>query len=113
MAEPCKGRWVTRELEPKMKPCLTFAALAALAACDTTPKLYTYAEAVALCDDKARSAAGPRGEAEFGIGTGGPSASLSLSFDESFIRGRDPDAVYAECLDQLRRNGQIVDAVPA
>ncbi len=83
--------------------------LVVLAACDTTPQTYTNAQAIALCDDKARSAAGPRGEAEFGIGTDGPSAELSLSFDESFLRGRDPEVVYIECLDKLRQNGQIID----
>ncbi len=86
---------------------LAVTALVALAACESVLQTYTDAEAIALCEDKARSAAGPRGEAEFGIGTNGPSAGLSLSFDESFLRGRDPDAVYAECLDHLRRNGQI------
>lgn len=94
-------------------PILALVSLGVLGACATTPQHYTNAQAVALCNDKARSAAGPRGEAEFGIGTNGASAGLSLSFDESFLRGRDPDAVYTECLDQLRRNGQIIDDAPA
>jgi hypothetical protein len=81
--------------------------IAAVSGCETTPRIYTNAQAIALCEDKARSAAGPRGEAEFGFGTEGTSAGLSLSFDESFLRGRDPNVVYTECLDQLRRNGQI------
>lgn len=91
----------------KRSKYLTIPAL--LAACTSVPPTYTYAEAIAVCEDKARSAAGPRGEAEFGVGTGGPSASLSLSFDESFLRGRDPDIVYGECLNHLRLNGQITN----
>lgn len=92
-----------------MNRIAVLAALGLLAACETTPQTYTNSEAIAFCEDKARSAAGPRGEAEFGIGTEGTSAGLSLSFDESFLRGRDPDVVYSECLDQLRSNGQIVE----
>ena len=80
-----------------------------VAGCESTLQTYSNAEAVALCEDKARSAAGPRGELEFGVGTEGPSAGLSLSFDEAFLSGRDPKAVYNECLDQLRANGQIVE----
>ncbi len=84
--------------------------IVAVSACETTPQIYTNAQAIDLCEDKARSAAGPRGEAEFGFGTEGTSAGLSLSFDESFLRGRDPNIVYTECLDRLRQNGQIVEA---
>jgi hypothetical protein len=83
--------------------------LALLAACETTPQTFTYAQAVAICQDQARSAAGPRGEAEIGFGSDGPSTSLSLTFDGNFLRGRDPNVVYTECLDRLRRNGQIIN----
>lgn len=93
-----------------MNRIAVLAALGLLAACETTPQIYTNAQAIALCEDKARSAAGPRGEAEFGFGTEGTSAGLSLSFDESFLRGRDPNVVYTECLDQLRQNGQISES---
>jgi hypothetical protein len=91
-----------------MRALVASTLLVLLAACAATLPKYTNAEAIAFCEDQARSAAGPRGEAEFGVGTGGPSASLTLSFSDTFLQGRDPDAVYTECLDTLRRNGQIV-----
>jgi hypothetical protein len=86
---------------------LSVAGLA-LAAC--TPPQYTFAEARALCEDKADAARGPQGNVAIGVGTGGPSFSAGISISDSYIRGDDPDAVYARCMNDLEQNGQIIGA---
>lgn len=80
----------------------------ALSAC--TPKQMTYGEAIAYCQDKSADAAGVRGNATVGVGTGGTRAGLSLSISESFIRGDDPKVVYDTCMTNLSNNGQISGA---
>ena len=67
----------------------------------------TYAEALAFCQDKADAAAGPQGEVELSVGTGGTNASFSISVSDSFIRGDDPAIVYETCMNELSQNGQI------
>ncbi|OUS05788.1 hypothetical protein A9Q96_11370 [Rhodobacterales bacterium 52_120_T64] len=76
-----------------------------ISAC-SLPKM-TYAEALAFCQDKADAAAGPQGEVELSVGTGGTNASFSISVSDSFIRGDDPAIVYETCMNELSQNGQI------
>jgi hypothetical protein len=85
---------------------LALLSLALLTGCQ--PPVMTYPEAVTFCTDRARSAAGPRGGAMVGFNSqDGPQAAIGFSFDQNFLAGRDPNAVYAACMDNLRANGQI------
>lgn len=81
---------------------------AALTGC--TPPQMSYAEAMEFCHEKADAAAGPQGHVGLSIGTGGPSASLSLSLSDSYLRGDDPAVVYETCMNNLFANGQISGA---
>ncbi len=73
-------------------------ALAMLAACGPmNPE-----RAAERCEERARAAQGPTGSVTIGVNskTGGFSrASVGVSSD--FLRGRDPDAVYDECVFSL------------
>ena len=75
---------------------LAISAVTLIAACEQ-PGM-TFEEAREYCSEQAAAAAGPQGEASFAIGTGGPSASLSISIADSFIRGDDPQMVYDRCM---------------
>ncbi len=87
---------------------LTLVVVTGLVLTACTPPQYSYAEARALCEDKADAARGPQGNASFSVGTGGPSASLGISLSDSFIRGDDPQLVFDRCMNNLEANGQIV-----
>ncbi len=68
-----------------------------LAACATEP-MNPY-RAADLCEQRARSAQGPTGQVQIGIGTGGRSGvGADISVTDDFIRGRDPLAVYESCV---------------
>ncbi len=71
--------------------------LLALAAC--TPVPVTPERAAEICEERARAAQGPTGRVTVGTnsnsgGFGG--AEIGLSSD--FLRGRDPAAVYEDCV---------------
>lgn len=85
---------------------LSVIALASVAL-GCTPKVMTYAEALELCRDKADAAEGPQGEVGFSVGTNGPSANLSISISDSYLRGDDPQVVFETCMNELSANGQI------
>lgn len=82
----------------------------AISAC--TPPTMTHQEAMAYCDDKAKSAAGPRGKVGVGVGTGGPFANVSVSISDSYIRGDDPQMVYNKCMQELSSSGRITGGTP-
>jgi len=86
----------------------TLLAAMVLAAC--TPKQMTYAQANAICQDKADAAAGPQGSVGLSVGTGGTSASFGLTISDSFLRGDDPKVVYDTCMNNFYANGQIAGA---
>ncbi len=73
-----------------------------LAGCDLPPP---DPEAVARqCEDRARAAQGPTGEVTVGVNSNsGVSSSVSVGITSDYIRGRDPNRVYAECVQ--RRTG--------
>jgi len=77
----------------------------ALSAC-TQPQM-SYADAMALCQDRADAAAGPQGTVGLSVGTGGTNASFSISISDSYLRGNDPTVVYDTCMNELSQNGQI------
>jgi hypothetical protein len=77
------------------------APLVLLAACG--PISLPHAEQ--QCFDEARLAKAPRGEVAIGAGTGGARARVTLDITSDFLAGRDPSAVYDQCV--VRRSGQL------
>jgi len=78
------------------------------AACTTIPQSMTRTEAIALCQEKAREAAGPTGKATVGANSNtGPFFGLQLSFSDAFIRGLNPDVVFENCMNDLAAKGVI------
>lgn len=74
-------------------------ALVILAACDVPPP---DPEAVAReCEERARAAQGPTGRVTLGTNsnTGGFSE-VEIGVTSDFLLGRDPNAVYANCVQQ-------------
>jgi hypothetical protein len=79
------------------------AALAALSAC-AAPYL-TPERAAQVCEERARAAQGPTGSISVGLNSDdGPVAGASIGVTSDFLQGRDPLAVYEECVYQ--RSGQ-------
>lgn len=56
------------------------------------------------CEERARDALGPTGEARIGTGTNGTSVGLTIGITSDFIKGRDPQDVYQSCV--LQKTGQ-------
>lgn len=82
-------------------PLLALLPLALLAACGPMP----VDQAMKQCIEPARLAQAPRGE--FGIrmdNHGNVGTRLSVGISSDYLQGRDPDAVFAECV--RRRSGQ-------
>ncbi len=78
------------------------ALLAPLAACGPVP----LAQAEADCLDRAMLAEQPRGEVHIGISSdGGPYVSGEIGVSADYLSGRDPSAVYDECV--FQRAGQM------
>ncbi|MEY4984965.1 MAG: hypothetical protein RIR62_3231 [Pseudomonadota bacterium] len=74
---------------------------ATLAACGPV----SVEQAERLCYDRARLAAGPRGEVGLGIASDGNVASnIKLEISSDYIAGRDPSAIYDSCV--YRKSGQ-------
>ena len=77
-------------------------ALLALGACAPIPVV----EAERICIPDAQAAQHPRGTVGFGIDSQGrAAANLEIGISADFLTGRDPDAVYNECVRQ--RSGQM------
>lgn len=76
-------------------------ATALLAACGpVSPEL-----AARQCEDRANAAAGPTGEVGIGINNRGKvSTGIEIGVTSDFIRGRDPQAVYEDCV--IAKTGQ-------
>ena len=72
-----------------------------LSACGPFPERVAYEE----CTERARLAAGPRGEVGIGFGSDGPVSNLSLEISSDFIAGRDPYLVYENCFRNLTGSG--------
>jgi len=56
------------------------------------------------CEERARKAAGPTGQVRIGAGSGGVTTGLELAVTTDFLKGRDPIAVYDDCV--WSRTGQ-------
>lgn len=80
-----------------MRLAACIALLAGLAACGpVSPET-----AARQCEEQARRAAGPTGE--FGIGVnskGNVSTGVSIGISSDFLRGREPQDVYENCVFQ-------------
>lgn len=59
------------------------------------------------CEDRARSAAGPRGEIGIGVGSDGFQSKVEIGITSDYIAGRDPYVVYDQCVRQLSGQGPI------
>ncbi|SER82580.1 hypothetical protein SAMN04490244_103134 [Tranquillimonas rosea] len=82
---------------------LSLGALAALAGCGTmSPEA-----AARLCEEQARRATGPFGQAAIGINQDGPVSGLEIGVTSDYIRGRDPMVVYEECVRSRSGQGPI------
>ena len=65
-------------------------------------------EAADRCEERARNAAGPTGEARLGVNSErGVVGGLDLKVTSDFIAGRDPQAVYENCVVQLTGQGPV------
>jgi len=53
-----------------------------------------------ICSERARLAAHPRGTVGVGVGSGGASATGSITITSDYIQGRDPYLVYDNCFRQ-------------
>lgn len=79
---------------------LPLIALALLTACGPLP----LPQAEKVCIEDARLAQRPRGSVGLGYGSGGFGAVGDVTITSDFLFGRDPDAVYADCV--RNRSGQ-------
>ena len=87
---------------------LLAVGLAVTAACTPVYESYTRIEAIEFCQQKAREAAGPTGEATVGVNSRtGPNFGLSINLSDDYLRGRDPAQVYEQCMTNLAARGQI------
>ncbi len=71
-----------------------------LAACGPIP----VADAERICLDRARDAAGPRGEVAMGVSGGKAVSRVRVDISTDYLSGRDPSAVYDQCV--LQKSGQ-------
>ncbi|MEO8529690.1 MAG: hypothetical protein ABI459_00560 [Deltaproteobacteria bacterium] len=87
-----------------MKPIfLLLIAAAGLAACGPiSPEL-----AAQQCQDRARAATGPTGNVTIGISNRGPVLGGEIGITDDYLRGRDPQNVYDQCVRQKTGQGPI------
>lgn len=73
------------------------ACLALLAAC--TPVPLSPEDAARVCEQRARAAQGPTGSVTFGINSrDGARTGAEIGLSSDFLAGRDPLAVYDQCV---------------
>ena len=96
-----------------MRPAILIAGLVALGACTPSPPP-TPQQVAARCDAQARAAAGPTGEALFGVTSGkGTVSRVAVNLSADYLTGRDPAAVYAECYSRLSGAAPTIPYAPA
>lgn len=89
-----------------MRALVPFVAFLALAACEAPPM--SPEQAAQLCEQRARAAQGPTGRVTLGANSSSGSfvgGEIGLSGD--FIAGRDPVAVYEDCVRARTGEGPI------
>lgn len=78
--------------------------LGALAACEAGPM--DPERAARLCEERAQAAQGPTGRVEIGTNSrDGAFAGAAIGLSGDFLAGRDPLAVYEQCV--LQRTGAL------
>lgn len=76
---------------------IRFAPLLLLLACGPV----SMADAERQCLHRAHGATGPHGEVALGVGSDGkPRAGVKLGISSDYITGRDPSAVFDQCVYQ-------------
>ena len=50
------------------------------------------------CEERAQKAKGVSGQVRVGAGTGGVKTGIDLAVTTDFLRGRDPEEVYIQCV---------------
>lgn len=81
---------------------LLLPAAALLSACEPVPM--DPVRAAAFCEEQARAAQGPTGSVTLGASSDdGPFLGTEIGLSSDFLTGRDPVAVYEECV--LARTG--------
>ena len=63
------------------------------------------AQAEAICFERARLAAAPRGTISLGASTAGPYAAASISISSDYLSGADPAQLYDTCV--FEKSGQM------
>lgn len=83
---------------------LPAALLLSLAACGPVSGI----EAADRCEERARNAVGPTGEARLGVNSEkGVVGGVELTVTSDFVAGRDPQIVYENCVFQLTGEGPV------
>ena len=64
--------------------------------------------AAELCEDRAREAAGPTGEVSIGVNSDGEIISgFEIGISSDYLRGRDPQLIYEQCVWEKTGQGPI------
>ena len=76
-----------------------------LAAVACTPVPPSPEEVAQACEERARAAQGPTGNVTVGYNSNsGPYSGIEIGVSGDYLAGRDPVAVYTDCV--IRRSGQ-------
>lgn len=87
-----------------MRTCALSFPLILLAACGPLPP----GEAEDRCEERARLAAKPQGQATVGYSsTAGTFSGVELTISSDYIAGRDPQEVYETCVFEYTGEGPI------
>lgn len=79
-----------------------------------TPKTYSDTEIKAACEEERLDASGVRGAVSIGANShSGPSMGVSLSVNDKFLRGVDPQAAYDQCVQKYNDRNLKVTASQA
>lgn len=90
--------------EQIMKPLYILLPLLALGACGPI----SGTEAADRCEERARNAASPTGEARIGVNSEkGVVGGVELTVTSDLVAGRDPQIVYENCVFQLTGEGPV------
>ncbi len=87
-----------------MKPIfvLSLISVSILSACEQQPRTYTTAQAQAICEGERRDAQGPRTNMTIGTNSRtGAFGGVSVSFNDKYLRGIDPQTAYDDCMKRL------------
>jgi len=80
-----------------------------LSAC-ADPRTYSAQEIAEICNERKEETAGPQGQVSVGINSrDGLGLGASISVNDKFLRGLDPDAVYEQCVQKLQEHNLRVE----